>query len=123
MNNLNNRLKFWGLEVEEIMSDSYTFWRIFNLRSPFYNKGLYWIGINIKLLNEANRRGVSKLYINEFEDGIEINLPSGKSFNKFLKQKDKDKEYQLIPSKFEGAEAMKVYLFCIGGYKGIDKKI
>jgi hypothetical protein len=116
--------KFWGLEIEEINSgDGYKFWRIFNLKKPFYHNGFYWAGINVKLLDSALREGVSRIYVwwEDFEDDVGIELPRlRKSFAKWLKQKEKDGEFEMIPSKFEGAEAMKIYWFRIGKYKGSE---
>lgn len=114
-------MKFWGLEVEEIRSDDYIFWRIFNLKKPFYHNGFYWAGINIKLLEEAFKKGVSRLYVwwEDFEDDVGIPLPTNeRGMKRLLKEKEKEKEFEVIPSKFEGGEPMKIYWFVIGKYKG-----
>lgn len=98
-------MKIWGLHYNEIYAGEELYWDL-QIRNPFQmSDHKYRIGINEKLLKEAQRQGVKKLMFR----GILFDVPS----EKILKQKVKNKSFEDIPSKFAGSPAMRIFHFII----------
>ena len=98
--------RIWGLEFEEIMSDSYKLWRVW-VRKPFKKEGCWQIGLNEKFLNTASSQGVDNLLLILGERETYFKVPNEKD----LKTKDKQGEFELMPSIFKDGLPMKIYHF------------
>lgn len=115
--------KVWGIIVEERINDGNIMW-ILNMEKPFskITGGGLWIGINEKVIREAQSRGVRTFRIdyeknkdNELlllsgviKDGTYMGVPSKKEIAEMDKRIE---DYTDIPSKFPGAPDMRVYYF------------
>lgn len=100
------RKRIWGVEYFEIYSDDVLIWKLY-IREPFFNNGKQWIGINIKLIQEAQKHGVNKFMCVWGDRTVMLDVPS----DKILKQKIKLKKFQDIPSKFVGCQPMRIFNF------------
>lgn len=84
--------KLWGVKIEDQIRNGQLFWKL-ELNKPFYFKGKMVYGVNEKIMREAHRAGVKKFIVNDRE----IIVPD----KKVLKQKVKDKEFEMHPSLFD----------------------
>ena len=101
--------KIRGLELEEEIIDGIIFWNI-EIRNPFKGEdNHYWFGLNDKLLETAQTRGVKKLYLKIGEQKQQMSVPDKED----LKEKEKRGEYKDIPSKFKGLPCWRMYHFQI----------
>ena len=95
--------KIWGIKFEEIFDGNYLFFKLY-IRNPFeLEDNKLRVGINEKLLAEAQKRGVHRFIIGERM----IPVPTEKE----LKNKIKAKEFEDKPSMFQGSKPMRIYYF------------
>jgi len=106
---MNKIFKIRGLEIEEIISDGYLFWRI-HIKSPFYQEGKYWFSINDKVFEEASKQSIDKFII-KIGEQPEIMMPV--LSKKELRAKRVNGEYETVPSKWQGLSPWLRYLFQI----------
>jgi len=101
--------KIWGIYFEIIFSDDFQIWKLF-INSPFMEAdGRYRIGIGIKLLREAIDRNVNQFILVVGQKEITMGVPSEEE----IKKKEKEKEFEDIPSMFKGSSPMRIYFFYI----------
>lgn len=104
--------KIWGIRYEEIWSDNYLLWKLY-IKNPFYQDGVWRVGINEKLLREARFHNVNRfiLKLGDAEEGKEI--PMQVPTKKMIREKVKNSEYEDRPSMFENSKPMRIFYFSI----------
>jgi len=98
-------MKIWGLQFESRIIDGQIWW-FPTIHKPFFENG--WnIGLNEKFLREAIKKGVAKFVIKVGEREVFMTPPDEKQ----LKQKVENKEYEEMPSMFQGSPPLKIFKF------------
>ena len=101
----------WGIEYEEIYADI-LIWELKFKNGPFkMADGNWYIGIGSKLIRVAQKQNVDRFILKLGKRDIEMSVPT----EFIIKQKDKDKEYKMLPSLFPDGDDMKIYYFRLEG--------
>jgi len=98
-------LNFGSVQVEEIVSEPYIFWKPL-IQHSYPDKGHWWVSLRERIVREAIKRGVNKFI---FEvDGQEIHypVPSEKQLRQMKKEGYYTEEIVNYPT-----SPMKSYLF------------
>ncbi len=104
----NKRKRIWGIEYEDIFSDDYRIRKIY-IKNPFFEDGKYRVGINQKLLKQTRDEGIDKFIIQVGQREISMYVPNEKD----IKEKEKKKEFEDIPSLFSESKPLRIYYFII----------
>ena len=101
-----NMPRIYGIEYEETGCPEHKIWQ-FKIRNPFRENNQWKIGLNEKFLREAIKKGIALFEMTLGESKVEMFPPD----EKYLKIKDKRKEFEWKKSIFENGLEYKIYHF------------
>lgn len=104
-------MKIYDMQVEEEVNpvDGMVRWKL-HIRNPFKMKDGKWrIGINDRVLERAQQRGVEKFILTVGQREMLMRVPDKRE----VKRKIKAEEFQHMDSLFEGNSGFNILLFTI----------